>query len=644
MSGKPSKILLTALSSLLVISLCPAAAFAANSDTQQIPQSHLQELSVSNQYQNITYTVYGNEVTVTGYKGSPSTITIPSQIDGMKVTRISEYAFYECSSLVSIDIPEGVRLIGANAFDGCTSLETVNTPSTLIAIGSYAFNECTSLKSISIPNGVESIGNNTFYKCRSLESIEIPSTVSEIGPSAFCACNSLSSVTFADGSALKTIGYYSFGQCTSLTSIEIPDTVVIVGEGAFSWCESLSTVKFDDGSMLKTIASYAFNGCSSLSSIEFPEGINTIESHAFKGCSSLKTVKVPKSANVSQYAFGDSTTVVVGDGGTVWSRLAGQTRYDTMAAISEAGANDGTASTILLVSGEGFADALSASGLSGVLDAPVITTASSQLSPQASREIKRLSNGSTTVYVLGGAAAISSSIDDEVRSIDGVNEVVRLAGTTRNDTAMKIFDAGATGWGSTAIVVDAFGFADALSIAPYAAYTNSPVFGTTGDGQALSNDEAEAIKTGGFHKVLVIGGDASVDYEGVKSQLGDGFSYTRLYGHTRYDTSTVVAKWVTGEAIQGAEFSPERPLSFDNMAVSVGFNFPDALASVDLLGKTGSVLLLVPGSSQPDTSATTSIVDSVVAPNKDEISKAYVLGGETVISSSAMDSFIKSTN
>lgn len=78
-------------------------------------------------------------------------------------------AFYDCSNLTSIVIPEGVVSIRGLAFSGCSSLSSVKLPLTLKSIGSYAFIDCHSLREIEIPSGVINIGYDAFNGCTQLK-------------------------------------------------------------------------------------------------------------------------------------------------------------------------------------------------------------------------------------------------------------------------------------------------------------------------------------------------------------------------------------------------------------------------------------------------------------------------------------------
>ncbi len=105
-------------------------------------------------------------------------------------------AFYGCTSLTSITIPESVTRIGGSAFDGCTSLTSITIPESVTSIGYWAFWGCTSLTSITIPESVTSIESHAFRGCTSLTSITIPESVTSIGDMAFYGCSYLKSVLY----------------------------------------------------------------------------------------------------------------------------------------------------------------------------------------------------------------------------------------------------------------------------------------------------------------------------------------------------------------------------------------------------------------------------------------------------------------
>ena len=179
------------------------------------------------------------------------------------ITSIGGAAFFGCSSLASITIPDSVTSIGEGAFFDCSSLASITIPDGVTSIGEIAFYNCSSLESITIPDSVTSLGDYAFSDCSSLKSIIIPNSVTEIGDWAFGGCDSLANVTIGDG--VTAIGDWAFGGCDSLASITIPDSVTSIGESAFNSCSSLASVTI--GNSVTSIGGAAFVDCSRLASV-----------------------------------------------------------------------------------------------------------------------------------------------------------------------------------------------------------------------------------------------------------------------------------------------------------------------------------------------------------------------------------------
>ncbi len=314
---------------------------------------------------------------------------------------------------------------------------------------------------------------------------------------------------------------------------------------------------------------------------------------------------------------------------TSFERLAGDGRLDTMAAIDGEAFADGTCSDVVLVSAYGFADALSASALAGLYDCPVVTTDGDALSEQAASEIARMAaEDGIRVHIVGGSAVVSDACAGQAAQLACVNSVERISGSDRAATAVAVANAGAGSWSKTAIVVKGGSFADALSISSYAYASRSPLFMSIGGG--IGEATAKAISDGGFEQVVVLGGTGGDD--GIRDAAVEalGLPYVRLAGEGRIGTSSEVAKWATGQS--NAAVQPEVVLGYDGMAIANAWNYPDALASVSLCGKAGSVLLLADGS---DTGLAT--VTSVVSANRESISAGYVLGGTGAVPQSVQD-------
>ncbi len=214
------------------------------------------------------------------------------------VTSISNFAFKDCTSLISVVIPNTVGSIGHQSFYGCTSLTSVVIPNGVTSIGDYAFYECSSLTSVVIPNSVTEIGADAFWGCESLTSVVIPNSVASISNYAFWRCTSLTSVVIGD--SVTEIGQSAFYDCTSLTSVVIPDSVTEIGISAFNGCTSLTSVVIPDS--VKSISDSAFQSCTSLTSVVIGDSVTSIAYAAFSGCTSLTSVVIPDSVT----SIGDS--------------------------------------------------------------------------------------------------------------------------------------------------------------------------------------------------------------------------------------------------------------------------------------------------------------------------------------------------
>lgn len=292
----------------------------------------------------------------------------------------------------------------------------------------------------------------------------------------------------------------------------------------------------------------------------------------------------------------------------VWKRLDGVDRYHTMSSVVTE-AFPSTCDTAVVASGNDFPDALTASSLAGALECPVILTKTYDLTVHTTFQLERL--GVKTAYILGGENSVSADTEAAINNM-GIH-TIRIAGDDRYLTGVEALyhTMSADTPSDTVIVATGLSYPDTLSIGPWAYATGSPIVLTTRNG-TLTDTEVQAIKQHhGIKHVVIVGGVSSVDPE-VEEQLGDDYSYTRLGGADRYDTSQRIADWET-----------DNGFDWSMPSVTTGLNFPDALAASSLNGGNRSPILL----SDSDTSQTIKQLYG----NRMDVARGYVLGGISAV-------------
>ena len=230
---------------------------------------------------------YGDEecVTINKYYGGKENVVIPKEIGGKKVIGIERDAFLDNKNIKSVIIPDGVQFIYSQAFFGCTSLDEVTIPESVINIGEKAFGyyENDDYETVKKDGFVINYAKNSaghLYATRNGFSDE--------------SCMLIESDEF---------GKYLRGYAGNDASVVIPDGVTYIDNESFKDCDKLTKVTIP--SSVDYIGYNAFDGCASLETVIIPDGVTTIGYKAFFGCTSLKNVTIPKNVtNIGAYAFG----------------------------------------------------------------------------------------------------------------------------------------------------------------------------------------------------------------------------------------------------------------------------------------------------------------------------------------------------
>lgn len=301
------------------------------------------------------------------------------------------------------------------------------------------------------------------------------------------------------------------------------------------------------------------------------------------------------------------------------TRISGADRYSTAASIAMVNWKNGS-NNVVLASGEGYADGLSASTLAKKLDAPILLTTSDTLSIDTENAISTLKP--KDIYIVGGTASISEKIRNNLKS---KYNLIELAGSTRYETnvkvAKKLVELGVNP--DNVLAVSGEGFSDAISAAPVAAAKGEILL-------LVNNDEASIKSTisflkGNKSKVTVIGTDKVIN-DKIYNVLGaseriDG-------GKDRFDTNLNILN------------AFRRDLNFDKMYIaSAEFSDPDdmyadALVASAISGKYSAPLLLI----DKDLSTATENAVTYIKNNRMKDTDMQLIGGTKVISENFEDS------
>lgn len=272
------------------------------------------------------------------------------------VKKIGAHAFYDCSSLVSLNLAKGVEIVGEKAFYGCESLAELTVPSSITALENGAFGNCYSLKKISymaikatdsaadngvfanagtnVDNGtevtidryVEYVPAYLFYPLSdgtgtpdirriSFLSANNINNCKEIAPYAFAGLKKLGTAQFATGNILEKIGDYAFYGCSSLETVTLTAGIKYVGKSAFKDCYGVKSVIFDAIEfVVSEEGNRAFEGAGKNEGFGLTVSVKSkaVPSFLFEGGSYMKTLEFVSGGvceNIGERAFEDCSSL-----------------------------------------------------------------------------------------------------------------------------------------------------------------------------------------------------------------------------------------------------------------------------------------------------------------------------------------------
>lgn len=259
--------------------------------------------------------------------------------------------------------------------------------------------------------------------------------------------------------------------------------------------------------------------------------------------------------------------------------IAGSNRIATAIQASQAAFR--SADTVVIATGYNWPDALGGTSLAGVLKAPILLVEPNALPGAAATEIRRL--GAKRAIILGGPAAVGPAVQGRLVSLLGANNVERIAGNDRyqtaNQVALRVVAEQGADYDGTAFVATGGGFPDALAAAPIAAAQGWPLF-LADPARGLTPATRGAMSK--VEHVYILGGTAVVSGPTEAAIKGLGKTTRRLAGSDRYSTAVAVAAHAVTHLWH----------TWHSVGISTGADFPDALAGGVLQGEMGSVMLL----------------------------------------------------
>jgi len=210
------------------------------------------------------------------------------------VEKIGYAAFYGCSSLVSVTLPDSLKEVGDWAFGACGKLKEMNLSGTQAArIGEYGFYNCLALAQISFPNTLTAIGKRAFLGCAALKEADLSGTqTAQIGEYAFYNCTALEKAVYP--AALAQMDTWAFGNCASLAEVDLSGSRLTgLNYAVFYGGSSLKKISLPGA--LTEVGDWAFGDCRVLPEINLADTkVTSIGSHGFYNCLAAEVIRLPE--------------------------------------------------------------------------------------------------------------------------------------------------------------------------------------------------------------------------------------------------------------------------------------------------------------------------------------------------------------
>ena len=261
---------------------------------------------------DLTFTVLtedGNSGTVSVKAASTEIsgkVIIPESVsnNGVEytVTEIADQAFWKCSAMTSVKIPESITYVGSLGFKECTSLDSLVFPNDDMKFSYwYVCQGCTNLTYVRLPEHLTRLSYFMFAECENLESIRIPESCVSFPDYTFFRCYKLKNVNIPYG--VPSIGQADFYECYELEHLYIPPTVKSIEKQAFTRCKKLRTLELPNS--VTKFGWYTFEECV-FKHLTLPSHMKDLkDGGCLEMCSGISEVTIP--AEIEDFPYGLGT-------------------------------------------------------------------------------------------------------------------------------------------------------------------------------------------------------------------------------------------------------------------------------------------------------------------------------------------------